>query len=109
MNEGARDVADMNVVSLEMRLEQYNKTIVDGAVDEIVDQKINPHARRHAEHGGQPQADGVVSRQNDFLGFDLIDPIERHRPKRRVLSTELSRFADAITAIGDGHNDALLW
>src|SRR3954466_749761 len=109
MEESARDVANVNVVSLEMRLEQHDETVVDSAIDEIVDQKIDPHARRHAEHSGKPQADGAVSRQNDFLGFDLIDAVERYRPKRRFLGAKLARLADAVTAIGDRHDDALLW
>ena len=42
------------------------------------------------------------------LHFDLVAAVERDRPDRRFLGAELARLADAVTAVGDGQNDALV-
>ena len=42
------------------------------------------------------------------LHFDLVAAVERHRPNRRLLGAELSCLADAVPAVGDRQNDALI-
>ena len=108
VHEGAGDVAHVDVVALEVRLEQHDEAVVDRAIDEIVDQQIDAHARRHAEHGGQPKADRVVALEHDLFRLDLVAPIERDRPQRRILGAEFALFADAVAAVGDRHDDALI-
>src|ERR1700722_12775792 len=100
MHEGARDVSNMDVVALEMRFEQDHEMVVDGAIYEIVDQQVDPHARRHAENRGEPQADRILAIEHDLLGFHLVAAIQRDRMERGFLGAEFSPFADAIAANG---------
>lgn len=43
--EDARDIADVDVIALEVTLEQDDEAVVHGAVSEIVDQQVDAHAR----------------------------------------------------------------
>jgi hypothetical protein len=38
-----------------VRLEQYHGPIINCTVNEIVNQQIDPHPRRHPEHARQPE------------------------------------------------------
>ena len=82
VHERARDVADVNVVALEVRLEQHHEAVIHRPVDEIVHQEIDAHARRHAEHGGEPQADRILPIEDDLFRRDLVAAVERDRTQR---------------------------
>jgi hypothetical protein len=103
-----RNVANMDEIALEMRLEQHDHAVVHGPIDEVVDQEIDPHPRRHAEHRRQAQAHGIAARQDDILGLDLVAAVERYRAQRRIFGAELVFLADPIAAVGDRHDDALV-
>src|SRR5262249_31928978 len=108
MHEDACDIADVNVIALKMRLKQHDKPVINRAINKIVDQEVDAHARRHAKNGGNPKADSFVALQHDFFRLDLVPPVKRNRPQRRVLGTEFALLADAVAAVSDWHNDALL-
>jgi hypothetical protein len=36
-----------------MSFEQDDETVIDGPIDEIIDQEVDAHGRRHAEIGGK--------------------------------------------------------
>ena len=108
VHERARHIADVDVVALEVGLEQHDGAIGHRAIDEIVDQQVDAHARRHAEHGRQPEADRVPAIEHDLLGLHLVAAVERDRAQRRLLGAELALLADAVAAVGGRHDDALL-
>ena len=105
----ARHVADVDVIALEMPLKNQHRAVVDGAIDKIIHEQIHPHARRAAEHRGEAEADAVFARQHGFLGLDFGDAVARNRAQRRVFGAEFPLFADAVAAVGDGHDDPLLF
>ena len=43
-----------------------------------------------------------------LLHFDLVAAVERHRSNRRLLGAELSSLADAVPAVGNRQDDALI-
>ena len=47
--EGADDVPNVNIVSLEVSLEDDDGAVGDGPVDEIIDQEIQPHSARRTQ------------------------------------------------------------
>ncbi len=59
MQESSRHVTDVYVVTFEMRLIENHETIINSAVGEIVDQQVDTHTRRHAEHGCEAITNGV--------------------------------------------------
>ena len=75
MHKPARHVPDVDVIALEMPLENQYRAIMQGAIDKVIHQQINSHARRHSENGGQAETDAVFPRQHGFLGFDFGDAI----------------------------------
>lgn len=52
MDECAGDILDVNKVPFEVPFENENCTIMDGTIDKIVDEKIDPHSGRSPENGG---------------------------------------------------------
>ena len=44
VDEGARDIADVDVVALEVGFEKDDGTVVDGTIDEIVAKQVEEHA-----------------------------------------------------------------
>jgi hypothetical protein len=53
MDEGSRRIPGVDVVALVMSFEQDDETVIDGPIDEIIDQEVDAHGRRHAEIGGK--------------------------------------------------------
>ena len=85
------DVAHMQVIALEVGFEQNHRPVMDGAMDEIVDQQVAPHAGRHAKHGGEPEGDRLAyvdasSGEQEFLAVyrvedgvsEIVCPVEGH-------------------------------
>src|SRR3990172_11369086 len=83
VDERPRDVADMDIVSLEVPLEHDEEPVLRRPVDEVVYQKVHPHPRRHAEDRREPEAYGVASVQYYSLGLDLGPAVKRNRIQRR--------------------------
>ncbi len=50
MHESLGDISDMDVAALEMSLEDDHGTVRHRTIGEIVDQQVDAHPRRHAEH-----------------------------------------------------------
>src|SRR5438552_7748779 len=61
VNECARDVPNMNVVSFEMRFKQHDCPVVNGAIYEIIDQQIDSHSGRHTEYRRETKTDAVAA------------------------------------------------
>jgi hypothetical protein len=80
-----------------------------GSVREIVDQQIQPHARRHPEDGRQSQTDRVRMLLEDGpLGRHLVPPVERNRSHGRFLRAELPLLTNTVPAVRDRDDDALV-
>src|SRR5947209_4032941 len=107
MQEGTRNIANMHVVAFEVALEQHDSSIRHGSVDEVVNEKIEPHARRHAEHGGQPETDRVAAVENCLLQVHLETAVQGDWTHRRVLRADLTSLADAVAGVGDWHHQTL--
>src|SRR5262245_64407762 len=84
MQEHSRDIAYVNVISFEMRLEQHNCAIIHRTIDEIVHEQVNTHPRRHPEDSGKPKADAVAAIERCFFGFNFSAAVKRDRPERSV-------------------------
>ena len=93
VQEGAGDVAHVDVVALEVRLEQHDEAVGDGAVGEVVDEQVEAHARADAEDGGEPQGDArpapssassssTLSRRRARRGAAASPRCRRRRPGR---------------------------
>jgi hypothetical protein len=109
VDERLGDVADVNVVPLEMSLEQNYKTVRHGAIGEVVDQKIESHPGADAEGGGQPQGDGVAGIEQGFLNVRLEHAVERDGVEWRLLGAEDSLLSDTIATVGGGEDQYLLF
>src|SRR5438046_6608486 len=96
MGEHSRDVANMDVVALEVRFKKHNSTIVDGAIDEVVYEQIQPHARGCAEDGSEAKRHSFAGIQKRLLGFDLGRSIQRNRAKRSFFRAGDAFFADTV-------------
>src|SRR6266852_3666902 len=107
MQEGPRDIANMHVVAFEVALEEHDSSIRHGSVDEVVNKKIEPHARRHAEHGGQPETDRVTAVENSLLQVHLETAVQGDRTHRRGLRANFASLSDAIAGVGNWHHQAL--
>jgi hypothetical protein len=81
---------------------------VHSAVGEVVHEQVGPHAGRHAEHGGKPEADGVLALHQFLFDFHLLLGVEGDGPQRRLLRAEVVLVAGAVSTVGGGHQDALL-
>jgi len=77
VNEDAGDVADVDVIALEVTLEDHDSAVVQGTVNEVVDEEVQSHARGHAENSGEAEAEGIASLEDGFLSADLGLAIER--------------------------------
>src|ERR1043165_1005810 len=95
MEERAHDVADMDVVALEMALEDDDGAVAQGAMNEVVDQQVHAHPWGHAKNGRQSEADAVRATEDFLLGFDFCDAIEGDRAKRGVFGAVFALFANA--------------
>jgi len=69
--------------------------------------QVEAHARRHAEHGGEPERHAAEA-AHEILGRALVAAVERDRPQRRLLGAELAGLADAVAAVGVRQDDALV-
>ena len=56
VNEAIGHVADVDEVAFEVLFEDDQIAIGHGGEDEVIDEQIEPHARRQAENRRQPQA-----------------------------------------------------
>ena len=101
-------VADMDVVALEVAFEDHDSAVCHGAPSEVIDQQVEAHARRHAEHGGEAQRHAIAIVEHGLFGFHLCHAIEGDRVQRAFLSAELAALADAIPRIGDREDDLLM-
>ena len=54
------NVANVDEVAFEVLLEDYDVSVGDRGIHEVIHQQIEPHARRHAEYRRQAQRDGVA-------------------------------------------------
>src|SRR5206468_12417533 len=77
VNECARDIPNMNVVSFEMRFKQHDCPVVNGAIYEIIDQQIDSHSGRHTEYRRETKTDTVAASEYRFLGLHFSAAIER--------------------------------
>src|SRR5262249_17987393 len=82
------DIADMNIVPLEVLFKNNNVAFDVSRVDEMINQQVQPHAGRHAKYGGQPQRNDIGAAKQVELGLDLGLAIERDGRQRTVLGTE---------------------
>src|SRR6266850_5892907 len=98
----------MDEIALEMRLKQRYGPVVYGAIDEIVDQQICAHARRHAEDGGQTEGDGVAALQHRALGLHFRAAVKSDGPQLSFFRAEFPSLPDTIAAVGNRHHDSLL-
>ena len=108
VDEAVGDVADVDVIPLEILLEDHDVAVGDRRVDEVVDEEIEPHPRRQAEHGGQPQRDRVRAREHLVLGVDLRAAVERDRLEGRFLGAVLGPRLRAVAAVGRRIDDQLM-
>ncbi len=90
----------MNEVTPEMAFKNYRRAIGYRAPGQIVNQQIQPHARRHTEYGGEAQRNAITTFQHGLFRFDFRCAVKRNWPQRCFLSAERIFLADAITGIG---------
>jgi len=107
VNEDAGDVADVDVIALEVTLEDHDSAVVQGTVNEVVDEEVQSHARGHAENSGEAEAEGIVSLEDGFLGADLGLAIERDWVEGGILGAHLAGLTDTVPTVGDGHEELL--
>src|SRR5688500_9980622 len=73
MEKRSCHVSHMNEVTLEVALEQHDETIGVRAVGEVVHEKIQAHARRHAKYRGKSEADRRwMPLEQSLLDLDLV-------------------------------------
>ena len=65
-------------------------------------------SQRFAKHGGEAEAEAVVTREHGLLGGHLGAAVKGDGAQRRFLGAKFAFLADAIAAVGDGHDDALV-
>ena len=53
MDKAIGNVADVDVIALEIFFEDDDIPIRDCRMDKVVNQQVKTHARRHSEHGGE--------------------------------------------------------
>src|SRR5207244_13212740 len=99
VNECARDVPNMNVVSFEMRFKQHDCPVVNGAIYEIIDQQIDSHSGGHAEYRRETKTDAVAASEYRFLGLHFSAHIERDCPQGRFFGTDVIIFLVALLAV----------
>ena len=109
VQKGARDIAHVDEIPLEVAFEEHNKTIGVSAIGEVVHEQVEPHPRRHAEHRRQPQADRRrMPLEQRALDLNLVAPVQRYRPYRCVLGAVLAGLAHPVAAVGHRQQHALL-
>ena len=94
VEEAVGHVADVDEVALEVLLEDDEVAILDGGVHEVVDEQIEPHPRRHAEHRGQPQRDRVRAVEQEPFG--LAPWCGRRARSARAASPRCSNAAPVV-------------
>jgi hypothetical protein len=107
MQKDTSDIADVDVVSLEMAFENDEGAIINCTVNEIIYEQIQAHARGHAKDGGESEADAIFALEHGFFGFDLAGAVERDWVQWRLFRAGDSGLADTVAAVGDGHEDPL--
>jgi len=108
VQEGARHVAHVDVVTLEVALEQDDEPIRDRTVGEIVDQQVQAHAWADAKGCRQPKRHGAACGQQVLLQFDLQLTVERDGAQGGFFSTQHAILAHAVAAVGGGREDHLV-
>ncbi len=84
----ASDIPDMQVIAAEVALEDNDGLIIHRSMREVINEKIQPHARGRAKRRGQAQRHRVFAAQDRPLRLDLRSacmlPWRRHhKPARR--------------------------
>ena len=59
MQNGVRDVADVDVIALEILFEDYEVSVRHRGINEMINQKIQAHPRRGAKYRRQTQRNHV--------------------------------------------------
>src|SRR4030095_9034848 len=107
MDEDAGDIANMDVIALEMGLEENNSAVVHGTINEVVHEQINAHAWRHTEYCRKTERDAVPAIKHGFLCFDFRPAVKTDRAQGCFLGAELAGLTHSISAIGDRQKDPL--
>ena len=108
MDEAVGNVAHMDIVALEVLLEDDDEAVGHGGVGEVVDQQVDAHARRGAEHCRQAQCDHVAALQELVFSLHLLAAVVRNRFKRRLLGAIAVARLGAIAAVGVGIDHQLV-
>src|SRR5688572_1399638 len=107
VKEGIRDIADMNIIALEIFLKDHDVSVGRRGINKMVDQEIETHARRHTKNGSEAQCYRIRTFQQLLLSLSLRLAVERYRLQRGVLRAENIAGFRAIAAVGRWINHEL--
>src|SRR3989344_2618524 len=102
MDERSRDVADMNIISFEVSFKKHEKAVIDGAVHEIIDQKVEPHPRAYSECRSEAESCSASAFKNCFFRVNFKPSIKRYRPQGTLFGAIYVLFSDSISAVRGG-------
>ena len=108
VQKDAGHIADMDIIAFEVSLKNHDRPIMDSAVHEVVDEKVEAHPWRHAEDCREAETDAVFSLQHSSLRFNLAGAVEGEWLERRFFGAWHSRLADPVAAVRYRHQNLLM-
>src|SRR6516225_5045271 len=108
MDKAIGNVADVDVVALEIFLENDDIPVGNCRIDKVVNQQVKTHAGRHSEYGRESQGYNVRRLQQHRLGLSFCPAVKRDRLQWGIFGAKKVAGLRAVTAIGRRIDDYLL-